>query len=107
MQAVLVPLGAAGPIGWAVIGTVVIGTGVYLIYKALSEPCASCVLTEERNCEEEWRWAKEKCAELISSPENNPGNRDFWRKWGNRGGTLMDCARGYVSEECGGNPLGS
>jgi hypothetical protein len=49
-------------------------------------------------CEEEWRQAREECAQLLSGP--NPPR-------GITGGytSVEECARSLVSEECGGNPV--
>jgi hypothetical protein len=49
-------------------------------------------------CKEEWDAAREDCAEELSKP--NP-NRRFTGGYRN----VEDCARGHVSERCGGNPI--
>jgi len=52
-------------------------------------------------CRREWADARETCGRLI----RNPGNYD--ENSGIRGGytDIEQCARGLVSEECGGNPV--
>jgi hypothetical protein len=49
-------------------------------------------------CKEEWEAAREQCAEWLSSP--NPPRR-LTGGYSN----VEDCARGHVSERCGGNPI--
>jgi hypothetical protein len=49
-------------------------------------------------CKEEWEAAREKCEELLSKP--NPP-RHLTGRYRN----TEDCARGHVSERCGGNPI--
>jgi hypothetical protein len=49
-------------------------------------------------CKEEWEAAREKCEEWLSMP--NPPRR----LTGGYGNT-EDCARGHVSERCGGKPI--
>jgi len=57
----------------------------------------------DKECEEEWREAYRKCREWLSQP-NPPidlvGSRD-----GVPYTNLQDCARGHVTEACGGNPI--
>ena len=53
---------------------------------------------EEAECAEEWDAAYLICAELLAQP--NPPRR---LTGGYR--NLADCARGFVSERCGGNPI--
>jgi hypothetical protein len=49
-------------------------------------------------CKEEWEEARRDCADWVSSP--NP------RSWPTGGHLdIEDCARGLVSERCGGNPV--
>jgi hypothetical protein len=52
-----------------------------------------------RECEQEWQEAYQTCRDLLSQP--NPPR-------GLTGGysDLENCARGFVSEACGGNPVG-
>jgi hypothetical protein len=53
---------------------------------------------DTNDCEEEWNWAYRECEKLI----NDPVERDNWRKVGKRPPTLYSCAKGYVSQNCGG-----
>jgi hypothetical protein len=57
-------------------------------------PCGK----DDKDCEAEWKAAREICRELLSRP--NPPRRLT-------GGykNIEDCARGFVSEACGGNPV--
>lgn len=61
---------------------------------------------EGRDCGEEWDEAYKLCRELVKGY----GGSDLapWRTRKNMAGwhsNLDDCARGFVSEECGGNPI--
>ena len=61
--------------------------------------CDSCTAPPPPpNCDEEWQNAEERCAEELA--KRSP-NRSF------TGGykTIFECARGYVSVQCGGNPI--
>jgi hypothetical protein len=49
-------------------------------------------------CREEWQEAREQCARWIASQNPPRGVTGGYRD-------LEDCARGLVSERCGGNPL--
>jgi RHS repeat-associated protein len=51
------------------------------------------------DCEAEWNDAYATCEELINNP--TPTNRKLAGGYNN----LSDCARGFVSEACGGNPV--
>jgi RHS repeat-associated protein len=51
-----------------------------------------------RDCDKEWDDARRRCAEELAKP--NP-SRPFTGGYDN----IEDCAKGLVSEECGGNPL--
>ncbi len=52
---------------------------------------------DDDGCAEEWRKAFEKCDELLEKG----GRRGLTGGYANR----YDCARGLVSERCGGNPI--
>ncbi len=81
-----------------------------VVYVGVSHACEQSGFTEwlagkiskedEKNkrCEKEWDDAVKRCQKLLSQPY--PSRRQT-------GGhhNLMDCARGFVSEECGGNPI--
>jgi RHS repeat-associated protein len=55
----------------------------------------------DEDCEQEWAEALEDCEEYINNPQKYPR--------GYTGGhtNALDCAKGWVSEECGGNPTGN
>jgi RHS repeat-associated protein len=59
--------------------------------------CKSGPPTQEE-CDEEWNQAYQICRDLLSKP-NPPGGLTGGYK------NLEDCARGFVSEDCGGNPV--
>lgn len=48
-------------------------------------------------CKEEWDEARQQCAEWLSRPNPPKGPSGRYRN-------VEDCARGLVSERCGGNP---
>jgi hypothetical protein len=48
-------------------------------------------------CKEEWEAARKQCIEWLSSPNPPRGVTGGYRN-------IEDCARGLVSERCGGNP---
>lgn len=50
------------------------------------------------HCDEEWEQARETCRELLSRPHPPRGLTGGYDN-------IEDCARGFVSEECGGNPI--
>lgn len=52
----------------------------------------------QRDCDEEWREAYRICADLLSRPNPPRGLTGGYKN-------IHDCARGFVSEECGGNPI--
>lgn len=49
-------------------------------------------------CDEEWDYARRKCAELLTQRDPPRGVTGGYRN-------VEDCARGLVSERCGGNPV--
>jgi RHS repeat-associated protein len=57
------------------------------------------------DCEDEWAAATQRCCDLIDNPGKTPRERAERRRL--RGGhmTVYECARGYVSERCGGNDI--
>jgi len=65
----------------------------------LPPPCPSNDSHDE-DCKKQWADARQKCAEELAKP--NP-SRDF------TGGhnTIDGCAKGHVTEDCGGNPTPS
>jgi hypothetical protein len=52
-------------------------------------------------CAKEWEEAYRICRKLI----NDRTDRENWRKVGKRPPTIASCAKGWVSERCGGNSL--
>ena len=52
-----------------------------------------------KECEEEWADARLRCARALSRPNPDP-------VYTQGGGSIEDCARGFVSEACGVNPTG-
>lgn len=94
----------AGVVGGIVVGVAAIS---YLAYdyfhkpKAIPKPSPrgpQCEKEPQRNCAEEWAEARAACAALLAS--RNPPRRMT-------GGytSIEACARGFVSEECGGNTV--
>jgi RHS repeat-associated protein len=53
---------------------------------------------KKRRCEKEWEDAYRMCREELSKPNPSRGITGGYNN-------IMDCARGLVSEECGGNPV--
>jgi len=60
-----------------------------------------CKTREE--CEEEWEVARRDCREYLSLP--NPPRALVGSRGGRPYRTVEECARGHVTEECGGNPI--
>jgi RHS repeat-associated protein len=60
---------------------------------------------QDDGCDQEWADAIARCEEYINNPNTPPGLT------GSKDGVpytnVMDCARGFVSEKCGGNPTGN
>jgi hypothetical protein len=50
------------------------------------------------DCAMEWTAAYLRCAELLSQPNPPRGLTGGYK-------SIAECARGFVSEECGGNPV--
>ncbi|MBK9264666.1 MAG: hypothetical protein IPM54_33390 [Polyangiaceae bacterium] len=71
--------------------TIVVGVGVVVLAAAVAGHMS-------KECQKQWEDAREKCDELLSSP-NPPRNLTGGYK--NR----EDCARGHVDERCGGNKI--
>lgn len=55
-------------------------------------------LSKDERCRKEWEEAERICTELLAHPD--PPRR---LTGGHR--NLYDCMKGFVSEECGGNPV--
>lgn len=87
-----------GSIGTAVcpgIGTA-IGIGIGLLVGVGIAYCIS--RKQDADCQKEWDEAYKACAELLARP--NPP-----REMTGGYTSVVDCARGLVSEDCGGNPV--
>ena len=107
MAGAIVGGAVAGPPGAAVGALAGLGVGLAIgaiivqssawddVTGATKERCE----TEQERCNREWEEAFRTCRELLSKP--SPDRR------GRTGGhaNLYDCARGFVSEACGGNPV--
>jgi hypothetical protein len=92
--------GPEDPVADAVaIGAVAVGIGA-AAYHALKAPAST-----EEDCDEEWETAREICRDLMSNPLKPGGRGNNTRLRGKRYYSLDECARGYVTEECGGNPI--
>jgi hypothetical protein len=80
-----------GPIGAAItcgaVGAAAIDLGSTLYYDE-----------KKKRCDKEWDDAFNMCKEELSKPNPSLGITGGYNN-------IMDCARGLVSEECGGNPL--
>jgi uncharacterized protein RhaS with RHS repeats len=53
---------------------------------------------KKKRCDKEWEDAYRMCKEELAKPNPSRGVTGGYKN-------LMDCARGLVSEECGGNPV--
>jgi RHS repeat-associated protein len=53
---------------------------------------------DDEECEEEWAEARQICADELKKPYPNRGITGGYR-------SIDQCARGLVSERCGGNPV--
>jgi len=74
--------------------------GLLGLYKFFFDP-GSFPSGSDRNgqgCKEEWEEARKQCAEWLSTPNPPKGVTGGYRN-------IEDCARGLVSERCGGNPV--
>jgi hypothetical protein len=80
-----------GPIGIAAIcgaiGAAAIDVGSTIYYDE-----------KKKRCDKEWDDAFKMCKEELSKPHPSPGITGGYNN-------IMDCARGLVSEGCGGNPV--
>jgi hypothetical protein len=54
--------------------------------------------SNDPDCDDEWDYARRKCEELLSQRDPPRGVTGGYRN-------VEDCARGLVSERCGGNPV--
>ena len=83
-----------GPVG-GVIGAVLGSVAGAVIGQAVWDNLFS---KDETDCAEEWRDAERICREELDKPNPCPGITGGYS-------TVEDCARGLVSERCGGNPV--
>jgi RHS repeat-associated protein len=82
-----------GPVG-TVIG-IAIGTAVGVIATAC---IANAISNHNDECAQEWREARANCAQELSKPNPSRGMTGGYTD-------IENCARGLVSEACGGNPV--
>ena len=52
----------------------------------------------DEDCDKEWADARDMCRDELSKPNPNQGMTGGYRD-------IENCARGLVSERCGGNPV--
>jgi RHS repeat-associated protein len=67
-----------------------------------------CKKDDDDGCEKEWEEARAICRDLIAdiSPRRLRASRRRLRgSWRGRPYNVEECARGFVSERCGGNPI--
>jgi hypothetical protein len=80
------------------LGTAV-GAAVGTVVSALTGYCIAKAITEhERQCEKEWADARDTCARELAKPSPSRGITGGYKD-------IENCARGLVSEGCGGNPI--
>jgi RHS repeat-associated protein len=58
----------------------------------------ACRESKEERCRREWEDARERCRKLFTRPGPPPGLTGGYSN-------IEDCARGFVTEDCGGNPV--
>jgi hypothetical protein len=61
----------------------------------------SCTKEDTSECDKEWEWAYRECEKLV----NDPVESQNWMRVGKRPPTVHSCARGFVSQRCGGNKV--
>jgi hypothetical protein len=99
------PIAAAG----AAIGTMIepgggtaVGFAVGALISAIAGVCVAdaIIKSKEEKCDQEWADAREWCRNELAKPP-------YQRNKSGTGGydTVDNCARGKVSQECGGNPV--
>ena len=96
-------VGVAGrtvAVGAAVIYELTIGAKPFAIddSRAIPKPTPPCD-KNKHDCDKEWADAYEMCRELLARPHPPRAMTGGYTD-------LANCARGLVSEECGGNPVG-
>jgi len=87
-------------VGAAVIYELTIGAKPFAIddSRAIPKPTPPCD-KNKHDCDKEWADAYEMCRELLARPHPPRAMTGGYTD-------LANCARGLVSEECGGNPVG-
>jgi RHS repeat-associated protein len=88
---------AAGWAGWQVGSDVYSAHGVW-IGDQIDKVCR--VAEKSRECDKEWEDAFRDCKRMLASPNPPRGVTGGYQN-------LYDCARGLVSERCGGNRIGA
>jgi hypothetical protein len=103
----------SGPIPWPKIGPpqVIICTATFCCFYAgtyyicektgFHDKLAAKICKDDekkKRCDKEWEDAFRECKKELAKPNPSP---DFTGGYKN----IMDCARGHVSEDCGGNPV--
>ena len=97
------PWGGGGTLTWGrvigvgskILGTAAVIAGVTVFAQSAGR---STDCEKGRRCREEWDEAYEICRKLLSQPHPPRGLTGGYTD-------LENCARGFVSEECGGNPV--
>jgi RHS repeat-associated protein len=90
---------ADGPIPIGEVAAALFIAGVVLF----STPTEACGCEAEPpppplDCPAQWRWAYSKCGDLLSEPNPPRGQTGGY-------GTILECARGFVTQNCGGNAI--
>jgi RHS repeat-associated protein len=76
-------------------GAAAIGTGLYMCYKVVARGGGG---NNKDDCDKEWADARDMCRDELSKPNPNRGITGGYTD-------IENCARGLVSERCGGNPV--
>lgn len=87
---------SAGTIGFPIIVELPAGVALPVIAVVAAAVCVATAVAPD--CDEEWRQAREDCAKWLSEPNPHRHPTGGYRN-------IEDCARGLVSEACGGNPV--
>jgi RHS repeat-associated protein len=74
------------------------GTLAYPLVEPLISPAVDAMCRDDADCDKEWEDAFRKCSRYASSPGAPRGVTGGYTN-------LYDCARGLVSERCGGNAV--
>jgi RHS repeat-associated protein len=84
-----------------------VGTLIYpIVEPIITKAVDACTKSDTSDCDKEWREALATCTELIrEQQEMDAGRRRRRSVTGVTGGykDVQSCARGLVSEQCGGN----